>query len=188
MAWASGRVSTKKLLRNWGWVYLGNFVGAIATALLVFFAAPWIANPEVGVTAVSIALGKCKLELFHAFVLGILCNALVCLAVWLCFSARTTTDKILSILFPITAFVALGFEHSIANMYFIPMGMLLKTEPNVLAAGRWSGASLDALSVQGFARNLIPVTLGNIVGGGLLVAGMYWFIYLRKKEVPGSRM
>ena len=183
MAWASRCVSTRKLLRNWFWVYVGNFVGSLATAILVYFAAPWLADSHrVGVTAVNIALAKCRLDPLQAVVLGILCNALVCLAVWLCMSARSTTDKILAIIFPITAFVALGFEHSIANMYFIPMGLLLKGNADVLAAGGWDQATLDALSLAGFFRNLIPVTLGNVVGGGLLVAGMYWFIYLRPKR------
>ncbi len=183
MAWAQRSVSTGQLLRNWAWVYAGNLVGAVATAALVYFAAPWVASDnQVGATAVRIALAKCKLGFGAAFFLGVLCNALVCLAVWLCFSARSTTDKILSILFPITAFVALGFEHSVANMYFIPMGLFLKNQPDVVAAGAWTAEALAPLSLAGFVRNLIPVTLGNIVGGGLLVGGIYWFIYLRGRS------
>ena len=183
MAWAEGRVSLGQVLSSWAWVYVGNFVGAVATAWLVFFAAPWVAHDhEVGATALRIALAKCELAPVQAFFLGVLCNALVCLAVWLCFSARTTTDKILSILFPITAFVALGFEHSIANMYFIPMGLLLEGEAAVRAAAGLDEAALAALSLGGFARNLIPVTLGNVAGGSLLVGAMYWFVYLRGAE------
>lgn len=181
MAWASRLVSTGRLLRNWAWVYLGNLVGAVATAGVVFLTSPWQTHgPALGVTAVSIALGKCQLGFAHAFFLGVMANALVCLAVWLCFSARDTADRILAIVFPITAFVALGFEHSIANMYFIPMGMLLASRPEVLAAGGWSPEMLAELSLAGFARNLVPVTLGNLVGGGLLVGAVYWFVYLRK--------
>jgi len=187
MAWAEGRVPLGRLLSSWAWVYLGNFVGAVATAGLVFFAAPWIADGhEVGATALRIAAAKCQLAPVPAFFLGVMCNALVCLAVWLCFSARSTTDKILSILFPITAFVALGFEHSIANMYFIPMGLLLESEPGVRAAAGLDESALAALSWAGFVRNLVPVTLGNVVGGSLLVGAMYWFIYLRGDEGKSS--
>jgi formate/nitrite transporter len=181
MAWASRLVSTRALLRNWGWVYLGNLVGALFTAVAVFLTAPWETHgAPLGVTAVSIALAKCQLGFGRAFFLGVMANALVCLAVWLCFSARGTADRILALLFPISAFVALGFEHSIANMYFIPMGMLLASQPAVLAAGGWSAEALAPLSLAGFARNLLPVTLGNVVGGGLLVGAVYWFVYLRR--------
>ncbi len=184
MGWASGAVSTRALLRNWSWVYVGNFAGSVATALLIFYAGPWrAAGSQVGVTAVNIALLKCSLPAGRAFFLGIFCNVLVCLAVWLCFGARSTTDRILAIIFPITAFVALGFEHSIANMYFIPFGMLVAHEPSVVAAGGWAPDALAALNAAGFARNLLWVTLGNLVGGGFMVAGVYWFIYQR----PGRR-
>jgi len=182
MAWASGQVSTAKLLRNWIGAYAGNFLGALATVALVYAAHAWgAAGARVGATAVRIALAKSALPFVEAFALGVLCNALVCLAVWLCFSARSAADKILCILFPITAFVAMGFEHSIANMYFIPMGILLKSEPSVIAAGGFSAEQLSTLTWGAFGRNLLPVTLGNMVGGGGLVAGIYWFVYLRKK-------
>ena len=181
MAWASRLVSTRALLRSWGWVYVGNFIGAAATAVLVFLSAPWITHQfQVDVVAIGTALAKSQIPPIQAFFLGVLANALVCLAIWLCFGARTAADKILSILFPITAFVALGFEHSIANMYFFSIALLLKTQPEVVAAGHWSAESLQALSVGGALRNLIPVTLGNVVGGAGLVGGMYWFIYLRQ--------
>ncbi len=184
MGWASGAVSSRALLRNWGWVYIGNFVGSIATAALLYYAGFWRASgSQVGVTAVNIALAKAALPAGRAFFLGIFCNVLVCLAVWLCFGARSTTDRILAIVFPITAFVALGFEHSIANMYFIPFGILLSHENVVLAAGAWSPDVLAGLSAARFAHNLLWVTLGNLVGGGFMVAGVYWFIYLR----PGRR-
>ncbi|MCE9583833.1 MAG: formate/nitrite transporter family protein [Planctomycetes bacterium] len=186
MAWASGRVTTARLLRNWFWVYIGNFVGAAATAGAVYLSHRWEdAGGQLGATALRIALAKSSLPFGRAFVLGVLCNALVCLAVWLCFSARTTTDKVLSIIFPITAFVALGFEHSVANMYFIPLGMMLKSEPLVVQAGGWSGQVLDAVGWGGLFRNLLPVTLGNVVGGGLMVAGIYGFVYLRGERGAG---
>lgn len=182
MAWASGRVSTGRLLRNWFWVYAGNFAGAAATALAFYGSNRWEdAGGQFGATALRIAIAKCSLPFGTAFVLGVLCNALVCLAVWLCFSARSTTDKVLAIVFPITAFVALGFEHSVANMYFIPLGILLRAEPVVLAAGGWGPEAVASVSWKGLASNLIPVTLGNIVGGGLLVAAVYWSVYLRKQ-------
>jgi formate transporter len=117
---------------------------------------------------------------------GILCNALVCLAVWLCLSGRSVVDKILAILFPITAFVASGFEHSIANMYFIPMGLLLKGEPEVMAAAGKVANDLINLNLQGFVGNLISVTIGNIFGGGFMVAAVYWFIY-RRPQGAGRR-
>ncbi len=183
MAWASRKVTTGQLVRNWLWVYFGNFIGAVATAGLLYLTGSWSAfDGLVGVTAVKIAVAKCSLAVGAAFALGVMCNALVCLAVWLCFSARGVTDKIVAIVFPITAFVALGFEHSIANMYFIPLGILLKGEPSVVAAGGWTPEQLAPLSWTGFARNLAPVTLGNIVGGAVMVAGMYWMIYLRPKK------
>ncbi|MCW5829212.1 MAG: formate/nitrite transporter family protein [Deltaproteobacteria bacterium] len=181
MAWVSGKVSTGKLLRNWGIVYAGNLAGALATALAMTWARSWLppADP-VGLAALKIAQTKASLPFMQAFVAGVFCNALVCLAVWLCFSARTTTDKILSILFPITAFVALGFEHSIANMYFIPLGIFLASRPALAAASAQAGIQLEAVNWSGFLSNLVPVTAGNILGGALLVGGVYWFIYLRK--------
>lgn len=186
MAWASRLVTTRALLRSWAWVYAGNLVGTVATAVMVFLTAPWVTHSfQVDVVAVRIALVKSQIPPLEAFFLGILANALVCLAVWLCYGARSAGDKILAILFPITAFVALGFEHSIANMYFLAMGLLLTTQPAVMAAGEWSADSLQVLSLWGALHNLVPVTLGNIVGGGGLVGGMYWFIYLRK-GVRGS--
>jgi len=181
MAWASRKVSTTKLLRNWGLVYVGNFVGALATAIGFYLSRQWTMDSyKVGATALNIANSKVSLDFFSAFMLGVFCNALVCLAVWLCFSARTTTDKILAIILPIAAFVAGGMEHSIANMYFIPMGLFLKNEPAVLQAANKTADQLSNLTWQGLVNNLIPVTLGNIVGGAIMVAAVYWFVYLRQ--------
>jgi formate/nitrite transporter len=133
-----------------------------------------------------ITAAKTQIAFGDAFARGVLCNALVCLAVWLCQSGRSGTDKILAIIWPITAFVALGFEHSVANMYFIPFALLLNANAGLSASAAAAGIPVDALTMSGFVHNLIPVTLGNIVGGTLLVAAIYWFIYLRGTP-PGTR-
>lgn len=187
MAWANRKVSTKSLLRNWLIVYVGNFVGAFGTALLAFLSKQYMfSGGGLGVTALRTAITKSSLDFIPAVALGILCNALVCLAVWMTFSARSTTDKIAAIFFPITAFVAAGFEHSIANMYFIPVGLLIKgfdpafiTSPAVVDAK----LKLGALTWDAFLlNNLLPVTIGNIIGGCILVAAVYWSVYLWNKK------
>jgi formate/nitrite transporter len=168
LAWATGCVQTNQVVRNWGWVYLGNLLGASGTALLVWLAGVHtLGDGAVGDTMVQIASRKVALDPVSAVARGILCNVLVCLAVWLCMGARSVADKILAIVFPISAFVACGFEHSIANMFFLPIGV-------ALAAG---GAA--PLSVSGAVGNLVLVTIGNILGGTVLVALVYWFVYLR---------
>jgi formate transporter len=181
MAWAGGRISTVLLLRAWGIVYLGNLLGAVATVLLVFLSGQWrFADYEVGANALRIANAKVNLDFAEAFFLGVLCNGLVCLAVWLTYSARSNIDKAIAIVFPITAFVASGYEHSIANMYFIPLGLLLKDQDAVLTAGGVDSAQLGNLDVAHLLfANLLPVTAGNLVGGGLLVGAIYWFVYRR---------
>jgi formate/nitrite transporter len=181
MAWAARKVSTWGLLRNWLIVYVGNFVGSVLTAYGMYLSHQWTFDAnKVGVAALHVATTKVTLDFLPALMLGIFCNALVCLAVWLCFSAHTTTDKILAIIPPISAFVAGGFEHSIANMYFIPLGLFLRDEPSVLLAANKTAEQLASLTWQGFfINNLLPVTLGNIIGGAIMVAAMYWFIYLR---------
>lgn len=182
MAWASGKVTGRALLRNWVIVYAGNFVGSFGTALLVFWSKQYtFGGGAVGETALKIAAGKSGLDFFQALALGVLCNVLVCLAVWLTFSARSTVDKIVAIIFPITAFVAAGFEHSIANMYFVPYGLLLKALDPAFTAG--VGLDLANLTWENFlVNNLLPVTIGNILGGGLLVAAIYWSVYLRNRD------
>src|SRR3989338_2950020 len=187
MAFVSKKITLRQLLINWIIVYFGNFVGAFSIVLWIYLTRQWNTNNNlVCAKALLIANAKVGLPFLVAFSRGVLCNALVCLAVWLCMSGRTTTDKILSILFPITAFVALGFEHSIANMYFIPMGILLKNNSAVLEAAAVLSAKVNdfsCLTMQGlFMKNLLPVTLGNIIGGGVLVGLVYWFIYLRGKK------
>lgn len=187
MAWASSKVSTLRLLRNWAVVYAGNFIGALATAGGVYLSQQWtFAGYPVGATALTIAHAKVQYDFVAAFMLGVFCNALVCLAVWLSFSARTTTDKILAIIPPIAAFVAVGFEHSIANMYFIPLGLWLRADARVLEmAGRLPEQVSDLTWMGFFGANLLPVTLGHLVGGGVLVAAVYWFVYLRRR--PANR-
>lgn len=186
MAWASGKVTTPQLLRNWVIVYAGNFVGSVATALLMFFSGQYaFGSGAVGLNVLNVAAAKASLGFVQAIVLGILCNALVCLAVWLTYSARTTTDKILAIVFPITAFVAAGFEHSVANMYFIPIGLLVKAGAPAEFWGQIGKTAADygSLTWQGFLiNNLIPVTLGNIIGGTILVGVIYWQIYSRQRQ------
>ena len=189
MAWANKKVTTAQLLRCWVVVYAGNLIGAVATAGLVLLTKQYsFGAGAVGKNALAIAQAKCNLGVVEAVTLGILCNALVCLAVWLCFSARTTTDKVVSIIFPITAFVACGFEHSVANMYFIPSGLLIKmfAPPEYWNLIHDSASSYAALTWMGFLRNLVPVTLGNTIGGSLMVGLVYWFIYLRKPDRPDT--
>lgn len=185
MAWASGKVSLRQLLRNWGIVYVGNFAGAVSTAVIVFLTRQYtFGSNGVGITALKTAVTKVDYGFIQAVALGVLCNALVCMAIWLTYSARSTVDKILSIIFPITAFVAAGFEHSIANMYFIPYGLLIKDlDPAYATAVAAQVPHLDHLTWSTFlVQNLVPVTIGNIIGGALMVAAVYWAIYLRRSE------
>ena len=182
MAWANGKVSARALVRNWIIVYLGNFIGSIGTVILVFLTRQHTFGANaVGITALRIGVAKVEIGFIQAIALGILCNALVCMAVWLTYSARSTVDKILATIFPITAFVAAGFEHSIANMYFIPYALFIKDfDRNFIATVGLNIPKLDLLTWQAFfIKNLIPVTIGNIIGGAVLVAAVYWAIYLR---------
>ena len=180
MAWASRRVRTMRVARNWALVYLGNFVGALATALILYVSKQYeFGQGAVGVQALSIADAKTDLGFLQAVALGAFCNALVCLAVWLCYSARTTTDKILAIVPPIAAFVAAGFEHCVANMFFIPMGLLISGD-EAFVSSQPSVPDLANLTWAEFlVGNLVPVTIGNIIGGALMVGAIYWFVYLR---------
>ncbi|MDY6974267.1 MAG: formate transporter FocA [Thermodesulfobacteriota bacterium] len=187
MAWSSRKISTFQLLRNWVIVYFGNLMGSLMTAMLMLYSGQYMfSNGLVGLNILNIATAKCSLDFTPAIILGIMCNALVCMAVWLSFSARTTTDKILSIIFPITAFVAAGFEHCVANMYFIPIGIMVKmTAPPVF----WTAIDktiedYTALTWKNFfLMNLVPVSFGNIIGGAVLVGLVYWFIYIRQPKI-----
>jgi formate transporter len=180
MAWASRRVTTRRLLWTWTLVYVGNFAGSIATAGLMYVSRQYrFGGGAVGDQVLAIAASKTGLGFVQAVALGAFCNALVCLAIWLTYSARTTTDKILAIVPPIAAFVAAGFEHCVANMYFIPMGLFLK-EDSAWLEGRDNLPDLANLTWPNFLiGNLVPVTIGNLIGGTLMVAGVYWFVYLR---------
>lgn len=186
MGFMSGKVPFRGLIRNWGIVYLGNFVGSVLTAIGMFLSKQYtFANGGVGLNILNIAESKSGLDFFQAIVLGVICNALVCLAVWLSFSAGTTTDKILAILFPVTAFVAAGTEHSVANMYFIPIGLMVKNFGGATFFEKIGKTALDFPNLtlgNFFMDNLLPVTIGNIIGGAFMVGLIYWFVYLRKKH------
>jgi formate/nitrite transporter len=176
MAWASRLIGTSDVMRNWVIVYVGNVVGCLGTVLLVVWSdVAALGGGAVGETAIRIADAKIGLSAWDAFARGVGCNALVCLAVWLAMGGRSATDKILAVLFPVTAFVVVGFEHSIANWFFLPYGIIL--------------AQHGGEAVAGAVRNLVAVTAGNIVGGTLLVAAVYWVAYLRgarKSDAKGS--
>ena len=170
MAWASRRITSAELVRNWGLVYLGNALGALGTVVLVLMGqVAQLGDGAVRETALAIGRHKAALGAAEALALGVLCNGLVCLAVWLAMGGRTVTDKVLAIVFPITAFVTMGFEHSVANLFFLPYALAL------------DGFG-DAQLLWGSVRNLLAVTVGNILGGTVLVAGVYWLAYLR----PGA--
>ena len=171
MAWASRRITSAELLRNWVLVYAGNALGALGTVVLVLLGqVGQFGDGAVRETALAIGRHKAALGVVEALALGVLCNGLVCLAVWLAMGGRSVADKVLAIVFPITAFVTMGFEHSIANLFFLPYALAL-------------GGFGDLQLLVGTVRNLLAVTVGNILGGTVLVAGVYWLAYLR----PGVR-
>ncbi|MFO1280907.1 MAG: formate/nitrite transporter family protein [Burkholderiales bacterium] len=173
MAWACGDVGTREVVRNWLIAYAGNVAGCLGSVVLVLgCGTAALGGGAVGETAIAIARAKAELPASDAFFRGVLCNALVCLAVWLTIGARSVTDKILAVLFPIAGFVTVGFEHSIANWFFLPWGMALAP------TGTVSGAAV--------ATNLAAVTAGNIIGGTLLVAAVYWVAYLRGERMRGG--
>jgi formate/nitrite transporter len=184
MAVAARKLTLAAMLRAWAIVYVGNFVGAVGTALLVFLSGQYLAgNGAVAAVALQLGMQKAMLPFEQALFLGTLCNVLVCLAVWLSLGARSTTDKVMAILFPVSAFVVAGFEHSVANMYLIPLALLINAfAPDALWAQLGtSPEGFQALTAFGLARNLVPVTIGNILGGGVLVGVVYWFVYLRTR-------
>jgi formate transporter len=180
MAWASRKVSTAQLLRNWAIVFAGNFAGAIATAGILFVGKQYtFGKGAVGEQALSTATAKTGLGFVQAIALAAFCNALVCLAVWLSYSARSVADKVLAIVPPIEAFDASGFEHSVANMFFIPMGLFVKSDSAFVTQHPVPG--IEHLTWgRFFAANLLPVTIGNVLGGAVMVGAIYWFVYLRE--------
>ena len=175
MACYSRSIKVNQMLRSWLIVLVGNLIGALAIVLLVYLSGHWLTqDAAIGAVALEIAYTKTSLTFTQAFASGMLCNVLVCLAIWLCYSARSVTDKILSIIFPITAFVAMGFEHSIANMFFLPAGWLLSNHPTFAAL------CSQPITLSLILKNLIPVTIGNMVGGAIFVGTVYWILYLRR--------
>jgi formate/nitrite transporter len=185
VACTSGRITMQALLRAWSLVYVGNILGAMGTAALVFLSGQFgFAGGTVGKTALAIASAKAVLPTVQLFFLSILCNVLVCLAVWMSFGARTTSDKVMVIVPPIAAFVAAGFEHSIANLYLLPYGLAIKAWAG---AEFWTALGLNAeaayphLTVGSALHNIVVSSLGNLVGGSLMVGAVYWFVYLRRR-------
>jgi formate/nitrite transporter len=185
MAWANRKVTSHALLLNWTIAFVGNFAGAFLTAGLMFYTTQYtFGNGAVGLNALMTAHAKTSLEFVPALALGIMCNVLVCLAVWMCYGARSFLDKIATIVPPIAAFAAAGFEHCIANVYFIPMALFIKAgAPDSFwtSIGRIP-SDFPTLTWGNFlVGNLLPVTIGNVIGGSVMVAAIYWFIYLRKR-------
>ena len=184
VACASRRITLGALLRAWSLVYIGNIAGAVGTAALVFFAGQHgFGGGAVGKTALAVASAKAALPTVQLFFLAVLCNVLVCLAVWMSFGARSTTDKIMVIVPPVAAFVAAGFEHSIANLYLLPYGLALKAwaGPEFWTAIGQSAAAYPELTAGGALHNIVVATIGNLVGGSLMVGAVYWFVYLRQR-------
>jgi formate transporter len=186
IAWAERKVSTARVLRNWTIVYAGNLLGALATVFLVFAAGQYeFGGGAVGSSALAIAETKSSLGFGQAVALGIMCNALVCLAIWLTYSARSVTDKILAIIFPISAFVAVGFEHSVANMFFLPMGVLIREQGSdefFASSGTAASDYPDVSWTNAIVDNLLPVTIGNVIGGAVMVGLVYWLVYVRAES------
>ncbi len=184
VACASRRLGIASLLRAWMLVYLGNIGGAMGTAAIVFLAGQYgFSAGAVGKTALAIASAKAALPTMQLFFLAVVCNVLVCLAVWMSFGARTATDKVVVIVLPVAAFVACGFEHSIANLYFLPYGLAIKfgAGPDFWAAIGKTAADYPALTIAGALHNIVVSTVGNLVGGSFLVGAVYWFVYLRRR-------
>ncbi len=173
MAWASGKVSTRTMLRNWTIVWLGNLFGALGLVVLVYFSHHLDMNDgRIGLSVLSTAAGKIRPDSVTLFVKGILCNVLVCAAVWLAYAGRSVVDKMVAVILPISAFIAAGFEHCVANMYFLPLAWLLVRTGHAPA-----DFDTSLITISGIVHNLVPVTLGNIAGGAGFVGVTYWAIY-----------
>src|SRR6516225_8202103 len=173
MTWASGKVSTREMLRNWVIVYFGNLVGALGLVVLVFFSHHLDMNGgRIWLLVLNTATGKIQPDVVTLFFKGVLCNLLVCMAVWLAYAGRSVTDKIVALILPVSAFIAAGFEHCVANMYFLPLAWL-----EARTGSLPSDFDASAITLAGIIHNLVPVTLGNIVGGAGLVGAAYWLIY-----------
>ncbi len=173
IAWADGKISSLEVLQNWTIIACTNFIGAVGLAAIVFLSGHVAMNNGlVAEQYLIIAAAKCELPFWTAFFKGVMCNVLVCMAVWMVAAGRSVIDKVVAVIFPISAFVAAGFEHSVANMYIIPLAMMLThTE--------YGSGYADIITVYGFMNNMIPVVLGNIIGGSVLVGLVYHVIYQR---------
>lgn len=185
------KVTVKAMLKNWLFVYLGNFVGSILIAYMMNGSGLFHSSANLlGGMTIKIASYKVGLSFTQAFYLGIMCNWLVCLAVWMAYGAKDMAGKIFAIFFPIWLFITSGFEHSVANMYYIPAGIMAKGTQAYADAAVALGVTPEKLMHLNWGtfvvNNLIPVTLGNIVGGGLFVGVAYWFVYLRKRNSVGQ--
>jgi len=184
VAFASRRITLGALLRAWSLVYVGNIAGAVGTAALVFLAGHHeFGGGAVGTTALAVASAKAALPTIQLFFLAVLCNVLVCLAVWMSFGARSATDKVMVIVPAIAAFVAAGFEHSIANLYLLPYGLAIKAwaGPEFWTAIGQASADYPQLGVGGALHNIVVATIGNLVGGSVMVGAVYWSVYLRQR-------
>jgi formate/nitrite transporter len=180
MAWASGKVSTRTMLLNWTIVWFGNLFGAFGLIVLVFLSHHLDMNDgRIGLSVVNTAVGKIRPDVVTLFVKGILCNVLVCAAVWLAYAGRSVTDKIVAVILPVSAFIAAGFEHCVANMYFLPLAWLLIQTGHAPA-----NVDVSPVTIAGIIHNLVPVTLGNIVGGAGFVGAVYWAIYRAAFGIP----
>lgn len=185
MAWAGGRLGIGRMMRVWATVWAGNFVGSIGLAILLYLAGHYLAGKgEVGATALYLASYKASLPAGKAFFMGILCNVLVSIAAYLALAGRSLTDKVLAIVFPISAFIAAGFEHCVANMFFIPYGLLIKFGASDAFWATEAGQRVAGLNIplDQYTINMAAVTLGNWVGGALLVGAFYWMIYCRPRQ------
>lgn len=190
VACASRRISVGSLLRAWSLVYLGNVGGAVGMALLVFFSGTHeFGGGAIGRSALAVAAAKSALPTLALLLLAVLCNVLVCLAVWMSFGGRSIADKVVVIVPPIAAFVAAGFEHSIANLYLLPYGLLIKAfaRDEFWIAIESTAMDFPLLTVAGSIHNVAVATLGNLLGGSLLVGLIYWFVYLRPGLHPAGR-
>jgi formate/nitrite transporter len=179
MAWSNGQVRTSELLRNWTIVWIGNFAGALSIVFLLYMAHfADLNNGNAGTAIVKLAIAKMAPDMTTIFFKGILCNVLVCLGVWLAYAGRSVSDKMAGMILPVACFVAAGFEHCVANMFFLPMAWVLSETGHVAA-----GVDVSSITMVNIAHNLIPTTLGNIVGGSGFVGLIYWVIY--RKSLGG---
>ncbi|MEG0307733.1 MAG: formate/nitrite transporter family protein [Clostridium sp.] len=184
VAWAQKRITTKQVVKNWSLVWIGNFIGAIFIAILVFYSG-LLSTGTVGGYVIKVAANKASLGFGQALASGVLCNIIVCLGVWGSYAAKDVSGKILMSFFPIFAFVISGAEHCVANMYYFTIGLLAKMNPQFVEISHVSSEKIDNLNLVGIFGNIVPVTIGNIIGGSICVGLVYWFIY-KKTNVKNT--